>query len=204
MLSIITAVLLSLSLSVPADMHHTRIHYITGTMTSHLGKYYNLVKALRYATKGKTINVLVTNSPGGRISTYHYLHYKMKYSKGKVMVYTQGTVASAAAMISFSGDYMVVRHNTIFVFHAVRYYSNGKVIIPTPDNINTARKRRMFALTKMLFNRIGRHNFTKRQWRGIMYGMDVYIGGKKFCKQAVKYKIIQKKTYCVIKGLKRR
>ena len=91
----------------------TYVVSLRGPMIEHR---YILSTALAIADENDTV-VIEINSPGGYAHEGYYLANKVEECKGTVIAINSSRTSSAAALVAFSADQLVIKKHSLFLLH---------------------------------------------------------------------------------------
>ena len=103
--------------------------YSVNSIAPHLG-LNRINDTLRIATERDTVEIYIA-SRGGELSLTRQLIYDIEQSKAHVKTIVAGDASSAAAILTFAGDSILIEPEAQIMFHLMRY---AKEVIPPLNN----------------------------------------------------------------------
>jgi ATP-dependent protease ClpP protease subunit len=144
--------------------------YIHGEIADS-GEFLDLLYSLQTASPEDTVNIHI-NSGGGYLDTAVEIINAMRSSAGEVITHAEGMVASAATLIFFSGDKLVVSPFCQFMLHDGSTGGYGKM----NENLKSAQSgsERLALICKDVY----KYYFTDEEIDRILGGQDYYLLAK--------------------------
>lgn len=143
-------------------------HYMFDIQPSALS--ISTVDRVRKAEKGTTVHIYLS-SHGGSVAHMLQIITAIQTSKADVIIHVDGFAFSAAAIITFAGNDVVIPDDALVMFHVARYNTpKGTVLLPLNHPVQQH-------LIKMMDKYAG-HVLTDLDVRRVLNGEDVFISGK--------------------------
>lgn len=184
-----------------------------------------LIDRLNQAKKGDTVHILVLNNQGGYVSTMKEIITAMRASDARVVVRVKGYAASAAAVISISGDVLELPHAAELLWHtgSICLQEDLCLVINPQIQLLGHRFEELYRTTverdrpiydpgyicirpsSCMVNPFKSKTFvSKEHWEHYKTGGDMWIRGKEVCEHAKGWNKWTRygERYCIIKGLK--
>lgn len=142
-------------------------HYLTGVIKDP-DAYIGLIADLETAAPDDIIYIHI-NCDGGCLNTTAQILHAMQSTQGEVIASAEGMVASAASLIFFAANGMVVGDFSTFLLHDGTEGNVGKV----NDNFDAAIASKGW-LTR-LYNKIYSPFFKKKEIKKVLEGKEWYL-----------------------------
>lgn len=191
-------------LSVKYHNKYGKIYEIHSQIGPDIAEYQPLIDALVKAKKGQVIYVVVMQNRGGYMRTLAKLTHYISQTKGAVIMEARGFIASAAALLVFQGDLVRINHDSQILFHNIRYFDKGRVVIPSRLDRNTPSKIYIYHSSLSWFARTRvAAMLTGDEWEKLLDGKDVIVRGERICNWGVKTRVIANRfKSCLTRGVK--
>ena len=164
---------------------------------------------LQAATEGQTVEITYNYCPGGLVSLQNVIGAEMSYTKAHVVSTFNGFNASSCGYLPFMADTLVIRHDTLFMWHQGFIVTNegwtrlGRKYMNIPWLTDAdVRKMERLRLDMIL---------THQEMEEFKDGEDVWLSGQQICTRLAKEKLVgyelplmvkKDAQRCIIKGAK--